>query len=233
MVGRRTDGVGIISRTVPTSARGLRTRASLITAARVVFARDGYVNARITDISRQAHVAAGTFYTYFDSKEEIFKAVFEAVQEEMLHPRMGETAVHADVASTIEANNRAYLDLYRRNARLMAVIEQVATINDEFRQMRLTRSRAFADRNARSIRRLQSLGLADSKLDPEVAAKAIAGMVSRLAYSTYVLDDPIPFEVLVWTTTRMWLNALRIPEEPPSSTESEPSSQGLKSDTNS
>lgn len=213
MAGRRSRDGGAAVRTVPSSARGQRTRAALVAAARVVFARDGYVQARITDISREAAVAAGSFYTYFNSKEEIFQAVFEEVQEEMLHPRMSETVVHADVASTIEANNRAYLDVYRRNSQLMAVIEQVATINDEFRQMRLKRSWAFAARNARSIMRLQSLGLADSELDPEVTAKAIAGMVSRIAYTTYVLEDPIPFEVLVATTTRLWLNALRIPED--------------------
>ena len=215
MAVRRSSAAEVPLRTVPTSARGMRTRAALVAAARVVFARDGYVNARITDISQEAEVAAGSFYTYFTSKEEIFQAVFEEVQEEMLHPRMAETEVHADVASTIEANNRVYLDLYRRNAPLMAVIEQVATVNDEFRQLRLKRSRAFATRNARSIRRLQSLGLADPDLDPEVAARAISGMVSRLAYSTYVLDDPIPFDVLVATTTRLWLNALRIPDELP------------------
>lgn len=200
----------------------MRTRAALVAAARVVFGRDGYVSARITDISQEADVAAGSFYTYFNSKEEIFQAVFEEVQEEMLHPRMAETEVHADVVSTIEANNRAYLDLYRRNASLMAVIEQVATVNDDFRAMRLKRSRAFADRNARSITRLQGLGLADPALDPVIAARAISGMVSRLAYTTYVLDDPLPFEVLVATTTRLWLNALRIPDQLPSRREALP-----------
>ncbi len=203
------------ARNLPTSTRGMRTRIALVAAARVVFARDGYVDARITDISREADVAAGSFYTYFTSKQEVFQAVFDEVQEEMLHPRMGETEVHADVVTTIEANNRAYLDLYRRNARLMAVIEQVATVNEEFRGMRLKRSRAFADRNARSIRRLQKRGLADPELDPQVAAMAISGMVSRLAYATYVLEDPVPFDVLVATTTRLWLNALRIPAEIP------------------
>lgn len=210
---RRTTSPDPGPRTLPTSARGMRTRSSLVAAARVVFARDGYVDARIADISVEADVAAGSFYTYFTSKQEIFEAVFDEVQEEMLHPRMGETDVPADVVTAIEANNRAYLDLYRSNAAMMAVIEQVATVDEAFRQMRLKRSRAFVDRNARSITRLQKLGLADPELDAEVAAKAISGMVSRLAYATYVLEDPVPFDVLVFTTTRLWLNALRIPAE--------------------
>lgn len=211
-VRRRANAGPVAARTVPTSARGIRARGALVAAARVVFARDGYVHARVTDIAEEADVAAGSFYTYFNNKQEIFRAVFDEVQEEMLHPQMAEAVDHADVVSTIHASNRAYLDLYRRNAKLMAVIEQVATINDEFRTMRLQRSRAFVGRNARSIVRLQALGLADEQLDAQLAANAISGMVSRLAYRTYVLQDHIPFEVLVATTTRLWLNALRIPD---------------------
>ncbi len=214
-VARRATSPDPGPRPLPTSRRGIRTRSALVAAARVVFARDGYVDARIADISTEADVAAGSFYTYFTSKQEIFGAVFDEVQEEMLNPRTVESDVHADVVSAIEANNRAYLELYRTNASLMAVIEQVATVDDAFRRMRLRRSRAFVDRNARSITRLQRLGLADPELDAEVAAKAISGMVSRLAYTTYVLEDPVPFDVLVATTTRLWLNALRIPAEIP------------------
>ncbi|MBN9622078.1 MAG: helix-turn-helix transcriptional regulator [Actinobacteria bacterium] len=62
------------ARPAPRSPRGLRTRTALVEAARTVFERDGYLEARITDITKEAGVAAGSFYTYFDSKEEIFEA---------------------------------------------------------------------------------------------------------------------------------------------------------------
>ena len=50
-------------RLAPPSPRGQRTRAALIVAARSVFERDGYLDARTTDIAEQANVASGTFYT--------------------------------------------------------------------------------------------------------------------------------------------------------------------------
>ena len=53
-----------------------------------MFERDGFLDARITDITGEAGVAAGTFYTYFTSKEDVFAAVMEEVNEEMLHPRL-------------------------------------------------------------------------------------------------------------------------------------------------
>src|SRR5262249_19482447 len=63
--------------------RGQRTRALLVAAARRVFEHHGFVAARIKDISAAAGVAHGTFYTYFDSKEAIFREVVLAMQADM------------------------------------------------------------------------------------------------------------------------------------------------------
>jgi len=47
----------------PASARGTRTREALVRAARRVFERHGFLDARITDIAAEAGVASGSFYT--------------------------------------------------------------------------------------------------------------------------------------------------------------------------
>jgi len=195
----------------PASARGTRTRRELVRAARRVFERDGFLAARITDISAEAGVAAGSFYTYFTSKEDAFAAVMEEVNEEMLHPRLVQVTDGGDPVSVIEAANRAYLASYRRNAKLMGLLEQVAQVNDEFRELRLRRARAFVDRNAQAIARLQQRGLADRELDPRLTAHAVSTMVSRMAYLTYVQGVvDASSEALVQTLTRLWANALGI-----------------------
>jgi AcrR family transcriptional regulator len=180
-------------------------------AARRVFERDGFLDARITDIAAEAGVAAGSFYTYFTSKEDVFGAVIEAVNEEMLHPRLQEFADREDPVSVIEAANRAYLVAYRRNAKLMGLMEQVAQVDEQFRRMRLRRTRAFTERNAMAIARLQERGLADRELDPVLASQAVSAMVSRMAHLRYVqgFGNASP-EALVQTLTRLWTNALGI-----------------------
>jgi AcrR family transcriptional regulator len=194
----------------PRTARGARTRAALVTAARTVFERDGYLSARLTDITAEANCSTGSFYTYFTNKEEVFAAVLEEAQEEMLHPHVREVIGDEDPVAVIEASNRAYLEAYERNAKLMRLLEQVATIDDDFRELRRRRGALFAERNARSIRDLQSRGLADPDLDPELTARALSGMVGRLANSVYVLGEPADREALVQTLTRLWANALRL-----------------------
>ncbi|MGA4845105.1 TetR/AcrR family transcriptional regulator [Streptomyces sp. G5(2025)] len=205
----------------PRSARGVRTRNALIAAARAVFERDGYLDARITDISKAAQVASGSFYTYFNSKEEIFQALVEQVQEEMLHPHLRERTGITDTRELIDASNREYLRAYKKNARLMALFEQVAQIDEQFMALRIERGNAFARRNAKLIRALQENGEADTSLDPLVTAHALSVMVSRMAYMVFVLGQRIPYERLVTTLNKIWENGLRLtdPERPERMTE--------------
>ncbi|MFH5211671.1 TetR/AcrR family transcriptional regulator [Antrihabitans spumae] len=200
----------------PATQRGNRTRAALIEAARVVFERDGYVDARLTDIAKEANCATGSFYTYFAGKDEILAAVLEIAQEDMLHPGTGRVAPADDPHAVIEASNRAYFEAYQRNSRLMGLLEQVSNVDPAFRELRRRRSDAFVQRNARSIADLQRRGLADRELDAELASRALSSMISRLAYGAFVVGDgpgdSATFEQLVFTATRIWTNALRIPD---------------------
>jgi AcrR family transcriptional regulator len=194
----------------PRTARGARTRAALVAAARTIFERDGYLNARLTDITAEANCSTGSFYTYFTNKEEVFAAVLEAVNEEMLHPHVREVTGDEDPIAVIEASNRAYLEAYERNAKLMRLLEQVATIDEDFRRLRHRRAALFVERNARSIRDLQARGLADPELDPELTARALSSMVGRTANAVFVQGDDVDREQLVRTLTRLWANALRL-----------------------
>ena len=50
-------------------------RQAILEAARQVFARLGADAATVRDIIRETDLAAGTFYNYFKSKEEVFEAL--------------------------------------------------------------------------------------------------------------------------------------------------------------
>ncbi|MFF2082787.1 TetR/AcrR family transcriptional regulator [Nocardia sp. NPDC058176] len=201
-------------RELPSTPRGLRTRAALVAAARRVFGQRGYLDTRLSDITEAAKCSSGTFYTYFAGKEEIFAAVMEVAQEDMMHPGMPRVADDADPAEIIAASNRAYFEAYRRNADLMGLLEQVAGIDPEFAKLRRNRADAFMFRNARSIANLQQRGLADQEVDPVLASRALSGMVSRLAFTHFVAgygdSEPPALDDVIDTATRLWLNALHI-----------------------
>src|SRR3954465_14214462 len=59
----------------PRTPRGERTLRKILDAAREEFGERGFSDSSIVGITQRAGVALGTFYTYFDSKEELFRAL--------------------------------------------------------------------------------------------------------------------------------------------------------------
>lgn len=57
----------------PKTARGAKTKAKLLDAACREFGARGFHDCMIVDITQSAGVGLGTFYVYFESKEEIFR----------------------------------------------------------------------------------------------------------------------------------------------------------------
>src|SRR5882757_11072340 len=100
----------------PLSRRAERTRGKLVAAARKVFEAQGVTEARIVDIAKEAGVAVGSFYTYFDSKEELLREVAATLFHELIPPLP--KALGPDPRARIEAGNRAYVKAYRKNARI-------------------------------------------------------------------------------------------------------------------
>ncbi|MBM7516654.1 TetR/AcrR family transcriptional regulator [Nocardioides nitrophenolicus] len=61
----------------------LPTRQALIDAAVDVFTEKGLHGARVIDVTKRAGVAAGSFYTYFETKEGLFLEVVDKVRQEL------------------------------------------------------------------------------------------------------------------------------------------------------
>lgn len=194
-------------------AKGRRTRASLVEAARAVFAEKGYFDTRLSDITDRAGCSTGTLYTYFRNREEVLAAIIESAQADVItSPRRSDEA--EDPVTRIERANREYIEAYAANADLMALMDQVSHVDAGIRQVRRRRADAFIDRNARSIRRLQDRGAVDDTLDPLLVSQALSSMVSRLCFMSFV-DPGIPsrstpagLEELVRTVSQLWVNAL-------------------------
>jgi AcrR family transcriptional regulator len=200
----------------PVTARGARTRAALVKAARSLFEKQGFLDTNVGDIARRARVAHGTFYTYFNSKEEIFSEVVEVLQVDMQKMAAEEPPVTADgsISERIERANRGYIRAYETNARMMAVLEQVATFNPRLAQMRRSSRTFWNQRNSEAIRRWQERGIVDTAIDPQYAASALGSMIDRSAYVWIVLGEPYEFEEAVQQLTRLYCNALGLPYHP-------------------
>ena len=165
----------------PVTARGAQTRARIVAAAREVFEELGFLDTRVAHIARRARVAYGSFYTYFPSKEAVFLEVADGLFQEMTrHDLLPDPGPRP--AARVRRANRAYYEAYRRNARLMAIVEQVATFHTEFKEMRRKHRAEYVGRSARAIERWQRVGLVHADLDPDMTARALAAMIDHSLY---------------------------------------------------
>jgi AcrR family transcriptional regulator len=200
----------------PRSRKGAETRARLLDAAKQIFEEHGFLDARISDIAERAQLSHGSFYHYFDSKEQIFREVAEAVDEQLSAPLESvifDARSSATPQERIREAMRRHLESYRTEARIMGVIEQVARYDDHVKALRTARHRQYVDQIAESIRHLQRRGMVDPELEPAIAIAALGAMTSRFPEMWLVEGNvECSFEVGVDQLTRLFLNALQLGE---------------------
>lgn len=199
------------------SPKGLRTRQRLLDGARRAFEKSGsYTDTRISDIVSETGCAYGTFYTYFDTKEQLFYELAVDVANE-IYSENASRARGEDLVTRIDTALRQYMRSYRDHAAILAIIDQAAALYPDFRGLRRRIRDAFVERNVTNLRHWSEHGWIDGAIDPRVAAHALVSMIDNFSYLWFVLGEPFEEEPALATLTRLWTNALVIVDSHPAS----------------
>lgn len=95
----------------------------IIEAALRVFARNGYFNSRVSDIAREAGIAAGTIYLYFDTKEEILITLFREKMAGFVETVRRAIAEERDAVARLRRLVRLHFQILENNPELAAVVQ--------------------------------------------------------------------------------------------------------------
>jgi len=87
------------------------TRTALVAAARRLFTERGYAASSTNEIVEQAGVTRGALYHHFSTKDELFRAVFEQLEDEVTKHVAQEALRGADPLEQLRRGSRAYLDV--------------------------------------------------------------------------------------------------------------------------
>jgi len=189
---------------IPKTARGRRTRERLLRAAEAEFGEKGFHDGAISGITRRAGVALGTFYTYFESKEEIFEALVRYMSERTRH-WVGERV--AGAANRLEAERRgleAYIEFVRQHKGLYRIITEAEFVaNAAFREHYEGFARSY-------VENLQVAGDRGEirKGDYEVWSWAIIGIDVFLGMRFAEWDDSEPASRIAETVLDLLANGL-------------------------
>ncbi len=95
--------------TEPTAPKGQRTRQRILDAASKVFTREGYVDARMSDVAVQAGLSFGGLYRYFANKEDLFGNVIRDLHEELFRRSRSSTPIAENPEAPLYEANLGYL----------------------------------------------------------------------------------------------------------------------------
>jgi AcrR family transcriptional regulator len=166
------------------------TEAALKDAARRVFARQGYLNTKITDITAEAGRAAGSFYNHFTGKEELLAALLaDALAESdavIFAPNSQHRADFSDRES-VRWHVESYWRFYSRHAVELTALRQAAAINTEFG----ARLEAMVGADASHVRdHLDPITAAGRRLPgtPELVLAMFVGLLDGFSYRWQLSD---------------------------------------------
>ncbi|MEA2331902.1 MAG: hypothetical protein QOH58_2040 [Thermoleophilaceae bacterium] len=174
---------------IPATTKGLRTRRKILDAARRVFARDGYVEARMSDVAAEAGTSNGGLYRYFANKQELF-AVLIADLHTQLYEASGSTeAAFADdpYESLLQANT-GYLTTYWENRDVMRAFIQAAAVDPRFQRIWWDMRQRHVKRFTKAIKSAYSVSRV-AGVPVEVATDAMACMVEQCAYVWFAHEE--------------------------------------------
>lgn len=193
------------------------TRQALLHAARVVIARDGYVNARIVDIASEAGKSVGVFYTYFDDKTELFAALVDTYYDELTRLTPALNVYEENTAAAVRSAVSVFWHTYRQfHPEMLGLFECAFSdpaLLELWRKIRKRGIRRFAYR----IRKQQERGKC-LEMDSDLAASALQGLLEftcfnwhsrRLDYPEAAVND----ERAVDTLYRLIAAALELDEK--------------------
>jgi len=170
---------------VPRTERGRRTLRAILDAAAGEFGERGFHDASISGITRRAGVALGSFYTYFPSKDAVFRALVTDLSDQVRdHVAPGIRAAPDQIAAE-RAGLAGYLGFVRAHKEIYRIIDEAEFVDPEsFR-------RHYSSTAERIEQRLAAAAVRGEVRDDvgEAHAWAIMGMNVFLGLRYGVWDD--------------------------------------------
>lgn len=115
----------------PRTERGRKTLRKLLDAAAIEFGTRGFYESSIAEITRRAGTALGSFYTYFDSKDAIFRAL---VQDMSRQVGSHAGAALKDVTGSLpreQAALAAFLDFARIHKEVYRIVDEAEFVDPD------------------------------------------------------------------------------------------------------
>lgn len=174
---------------IPESPAAANKRDRILRAAVDVFARVGFFNARVTDVAKEAGVADGTIYLYFESKDDLLITIFREHVRAFLASLRAELEGVDGPEAKLRRLVRFHLETLGRDRSLAAVSQ--CELRQSLKFMTELSHLEIAE-YLNTIRGIVEDGQASGHFvnahHPQLVAKAIFGVLDEMVTS-WILSD--------------------------------------------
>ena len=166
----------------------MTTEEKILNSAIALMAKKGYHNTTVSDIVKNAGVAQGTFYLYFDSKKELFiklmDSFYSMLESAIYSVDLGsaETITAEEFANKIRGAIRSVLIVYQENSVLARIfLREAMGLEPEFSEL----WESITGRLANIGKAIMDLAIGMKLLpqqNSQIVAHCVVGMIERAAY---------------------------------------------------
>ncbi len=154
----------------------------IIDAATKIFAKKGFFQAKVSEIAKEARVADGTIYLYFEGKDAILISLFEEQMELVLDNMRAQISKEEDAAKKIEKFALTHLKLIEKNRDMAEIIQVELRHSSKF--MKEYKNEKFAEYLNiidEIIREGQEKGIFNKEIIPSIAKRAFFGALDEMS----------------------------------------------------
>ncbi|MEA2647043.1 MAG: hypothetical protein QOE92_2126 [Chloroflexota bacterium] len=174
----------------PSTPRGEATRQKVLESAEHVFGEKGYHGASVTEITRAAGVAQGTFYLYFRGKKEIFLDLVDSLGRALRAATLEASSRAQTYAEAERLGFKAFFGFARGHRHIYRIVQECDRVDP------VTFRRFYADL-AETYHRANAAALSRGEIaasDPEVLAYCMLGVGHFVALRFLLWDDELTEE---------------------------------------
>jgi AcrR family transcriptional regulator len=171
----------------PRTERGRKTLRAILDAAAIEFGERGFHEASISGITRRAGVALGSFYTYFDSKDAVFRALVRDMSDQVRDFVAPAIRAAPDQIAAERAGLREFIAFVRGHKEIYRIIDEAEFVDPESFRLHYATT---ADRIAARLKAGAARGEIRADIS-DVHAWAIMGMNVFLGLRYGVWDDEV------------------------------------------
>ena len=187
------------------------TRERMLQASAAVFAERGYQGASVGAITAKAETAHGTFYLYFQNKDDAFAQVFDSLGDRIRDA--SRARLSDDRYEGVVGVLRGFLEVFVEHPGLMRALCEGMMLSPSVEEIWRAMRTRFSDRIAHRLEREHAAGVVRA-LDPQASAQALCSMAEWYAFTHLVLGDPTTpatrddLDQAVATLADLWYHAV-------------------------